>query len=526
MRSGLAGWIALGLSGLVYAGAMTDRLVYCAEGDPESFDSAQSDLAATHRAAAMPLYNRLVEYAPDGRLIPGLARQWEVSPDGKVWTFFLRQGVRFHRAPWFTPTRPFNADDVVWSLMRQIDPKHPGAAGATFPGALSGDWSSLISAVERVSDDQVRITLKRPYAPLLTLLASWPASIVSAEWGARLASRGELRRLGTEPIGTGPYQLIKAERGATIRYAAHSDYWAGTPAIPRLIYSLTPDPAVRVQKLRRGECDLAESLKPQEIRALEQTPNVVLKRWQPQITSFLAFNTQKKPFDDVRVRKALSLAIDRSAIVQAVFAGRAEPGWAPYSPRTLWGARMNLPIPSRDLRRASALLAEAGYPNGFETTIWARQGGGHANLNPRLSAELVQADWAAIGVRAKVVVMEGAEMGRRVRDGEHETAFSGWQNSLDPDEFYANLLTCKAARSSSARWCDPTLDALIDNARARTDIAIRTRLYEQAEARFLETQPWAVIAYPQATLAHARGLRGIDPSPAVPFQFARIRWAR
>ncbi|QDQ28103.1 ABC transporter substrate-binding protein [Chitinimonas arctica] len=506
--------------------AASPPLVVCVDSDPDGFDSALSDTAATHRAAAYPLYNRLVAYAPGtAALQPELAQSWASSADGLQWTFKLRRGVVFHRSAAFQASRPFNADDVLWSVQRQLDPKHPGAAAAPagFPGAVAGNWSELIRAVVKLDDYTVRFDLTRPYAPLPALLASWPFSIVSAEYGERLAQRGQLAKLASEPIGTGPYQLLKYDKGAIIRYAAHPGYFKGPVAIGKLIFSIQADASVRVQKLRRGECQLADSLRPQDKAALAGDSRLAVRAYLPQITSFLAFNSQRKPFDDARIRRALSLAIDRAAIVRAVYEGQADTGLWPYSGKALWGVPSGA-APAPDLAQARRLLKEAGYPNGFDTQIWARVGGGASNVNPRLTAELVQADWAKLGVRAKVVAMESAELGRRGRLGEHDTIISGWMNSLDPDELYTNLLTCQAATTSTARWCDPAFDAEIAFAQAGSDRAARDKAYRSAAARFVTAAPWAVLAYPYAGLAHDKRLLGVQPSAAAPYQLERLRW--
>lgn len=501
-------------------------LVFCAEADPDGFDSALSDTAATHRAAAYAIYNRLVGFVPGtATLTPELAESWTASDGGKTWIFKLREGVRFQTTPWFMPTRPFDADDVLWSIRRQLDIKHPGAAEspAGFPGAIAGHWTGLISAVDKLDAHTVRFTLTRPYAPFAVLMASWPMSIVSAEYGARLAKAGQLGRLATEPVGTGPYQLVKYEHGSTIRYAAHPGYFKGAPAIDKLIFSITPDASVRVQKLRAGECSLAESLKPQDIAALAASPNVQVRRYQPQVTSYLAFNVAHKPYDDPRVRRALSIAIDRAAVVRSVFDGQAEAGMLPYSGKALWGAPPQPALAPR-LDEARKLLREAGLGQGFDTTLWAAQGGGAANLNPKLTAELIQADWAKVGVKVRIVLLDAAELSRKVAMGDHETVLSGWRNSLDPDELYSNLLTTDAASHSASKWSDTAFDKLIDAGRSVADPAKRTQAYVQAAQRFVDQSPWAVLAYPVAAVAVSKRLHGLSPGPAAPFSFDGLHW--
>ncbi|WP_374348761.1 ABC transporter substrate-binding protein [Chitinimonas sp.] len=523
-RAGLAGCLAA--CWLCVQAQAAPPLVFCAEADADGFDSALSDTAATHRAAAYALYNRLVGFVPgSATLAPELAESWTSSSDGTVWTFVLRKQVVFQRTAWFSPSRPFNADDVLWSVQRQIDNRHPGAAQAPagFPGALSGNWAELIRSVDKLDAYTVRFTLSKPYAPFPVLMASWPMSIVSAEYGDKLARSGQLAKLASEPVGTGPYQLVRYDKGSTIRYAAHPGYFRGKPAIDRLLFSITPDPAVRAQKLRSGECALAESLKPQDLAMLETAAGVSVYRYQPQVTSFLAFNTRKKPFDDARVRRALSLVIDRRAIVASVFGGQAEVGWFPYSGQALWG------VPAAEkhdpkLDAARQLLREAGQLQGFDTTIWAAQGGGAANLNPKLTAELIQADWAKLGVRARIVLLDAAELSRKGRAGEHDTIVSGWRNSLDPDELYANLLSCESASNSTAHWCDEGFDKLIDAGRASPDRSKRAQAYEAAARRFAEAAPWAVLAYPGMAVAASSKLTGLAPGPAAPFAFERLRW--
>ncbi len=519
---------SMALTALLLAGPTwaAKPLVYCADADPDSFDSAQSDVGATHRAAAYPLYNRLVEFRPGNvEAVPSLAESWNVSADGKRYTFKLRSGVKFHQTPWFTPSRDLDADDVIWSVMRQIDAKHPGAKAAAggFPGAVSGNWAGLIQKVEKLDPLTVRFELARPNATFLALMANWQMSIVSAEYGERLAQEGKETQIGRLPVGTGPYRFINYQKGNNIRYAAHPHYFKGVVAIDKLVYAIVPDPAVRVEKLRVGECGLVESLKPQDIASFQTVPTVGMKRIYPQITVYLAFNTQSKPFDDARVRRALSMVVDRPAISKAVFDGRADPAWLPYSGKTLWGAA-NIKAPARDYEAAKKLLAEAGYPAGFETTIWVRGNGGAYNLNPKLMGEMVQADWQKLGIKAKVVPMDFADMLRRTRQGEQATVLTGWMNSVDPDELYANTLSCEASKTSSSRWCNSRFDQLIEEARTIPNRAQREKLYAEAQAIFDHEAPWAALVYPALVLGYDKALQGVDNTLAAPFMLERLYW--
>lgn len=475
-------------------------LVYCSEASPEGFNAQFYTAGTTFDAVSQPLYNRLVEFERSATtIIPGLAERWEVSPDGLQYTFHLRKGVKFHSTADFKPTRDFNADDVVFSFMRQLDKNHPyhKVSGGTYEYFEGMDLPALIDKVEKVDDDTVRFVLKHPEAPFLADIAMDLGSIMSAEYADAMMKAGKPETIDLKPVGTGPFQLVNYQKDAVIRYKANPDYWRGKAPIDTLVFAITPDASVRYAKLKAGECHVMSYPNPADLAAMKTDPNINLLSQEGLNIGYLAFNTQKKPFDDMRVRQALNLAVNKAAIIEAVYQGAGTVAKNPIPP-TIWSYNDAVQDYPYDPEKAKALLKEAGLGDGFETDLWAMPVQRPYNPNARRMAEMIQADWAKIGVKAKIVSFEWGEYLKRLKAGEHQTALMGWTgDNGDPDNFLATLLSCESAKTGSnyAKWCYAPYQELITKARMVSDVAERTKLYGQAQVVFKEQAPWITIAH-------------------------------
>ncbi|MGL5045364.1 MAG: ABC transporter substrate-binding protein, partial [Plesiomonas sp.] len=433
------------------------------------------------------------------QLEPGLAESWTVSEDGKVYTFALRKGVKFHSNKLFTPTRDFNADDVVYSLMRQKDANHPyhKVSGGTYEYFQGMDMQNLIGSVEKVDDYTVRITLTRPEAPFLANLAMDFASILSAEYADKMLAAKTPEKVDLEPIGTGPFTLAQYQKDSTIRFRAFPEYWEGKAQVDKLVFSITPDAAVRFAKLQKGECQVMPYPNPADLAQMKQDPQINLLTQEGLNVGYLAFNTEKKPFDNVKVRQALNYAVNKEAIIAAVFQGAGTVAKNPLPP-TIWSYNDKVVDYAYDPAKAKALLKEAGLENGFSTDLWAMPVQRPYNPNARRMAEMIQADWDKVGVKAKIVSYEWGEYLKRSKEGEHQTMLLGWTgDNGDPDNFLAVLLSCAAAKDGSnyARFCYAPFESLVLKARETSDKAARTQLYEQAQVVFKEQAPWITIAH-------------------------------
>ncbi|MFK5735298.1 ABC transporter substrate-binding protein [Pseudomonas urmiensis] len=504
-------------------------LVVCTEASPEGFDIVQYTTAVTADASAETLFNRLVDFKPGTTDIqPALAERWEVSDDGLSYTFHLRQGVKFHTTDYFKPTRDFNADDVLWSIRRQLDPNHPwhDKTSVGYPYFESMAFKDLLKSVEKTDAHTVVFTLNRPEAPFLRDMAMAFTSIYSAEYGDLLLKAGRTGELNSKPIGTGPFIFQRYNKDAQVRFKPNPEYFRGKPPADALIFAIATDSNVRLQKLRANECQVALYPKPDDVPSIKTDPKLKVAEMEALVTGYIALNTEHKYLRDVRVRKAIDMAFDRQTHVDQLFGkGNALVGVNPYPP-TMIGFNTNNKNPPRDLDKARALLKEAGVPEGTVLTLFTRNGGGPTNPNPRLSAEMLQADLAKIGIKLDIRVMEWAEMLRRAKNGEADMVSTGWAgDNGDPDNFLSPLLSCDAAKSGEnyARWCNPKFQQLITRAREVIDNDERASLYFKALAVYDEDQPWISMAHPKMFTAMRENVEGYHINPLTNNNFATTR---
>ncbi len=496
----LAVAVTAGMAALPTSSAAAKTLVYCSEANPEGFNPSLFTAGTTFDASSRQIYNRLVEFdRGTTNIVPALADSWEVSNNGTTYTFNLRSGIKWQSNDRFTPSRDFNADDIIFSFDRQRVDSHPffNVSGGTYEYFQGMDMPSLIESVEKIDDLTVRFNLTRPEAPFIANLAMDFASIMSSEYADQMLAAGTPEIIDQEPIGTGPFRLVDFQPDAVIRYAAHEDYFRGKAPIDDLIFSITPDSSVRFAKLQAGECDVMPFPNPADLDAMRADPNINLLEAEGLNTGYLAFNTERAPFTDVRVRQALSMAINKQAIIDAVFQGSGVIAKNPIPP-TIWSYNDAVEDYAFDPDAARALLAEAGFADGFSTNVWAMPVQRPYNPNAARMAELIQADWADVGVTAEIVSFEWGEYLRRSKDGEHDTVLLGWTgDNGDPDNFLAVLLGCSAAQDGTnrARWCHQPFEDLIQAAKRTADVAERTSLYEQAQVISKEEAPWVTIAH-------------------------------
>ena len=477
-------------------------LIYCSEGSPENFYPGVNT-TGTSFDGNEPIYNRIVEFERGGtKVVPGLAEKWEISEDGTVYTFNLRRGVKWHNTGRsFKPTRDLNADDILFTMERMWKEDHPFFKVTSSNHSYFTDmgFPKLLKSIEKVDDHTIRITLNQPEAPFLSNLAMPFAAVQSKEYADAMLKAGTPERIDQEPIGTGPFYLLQYQRDAIIRYRTFNDYWGGKAKIDDLVYSITPDASVRWAKLQKGECHVMPYPNPADLDAIRKDANVTLLDQPGLNIGYLAYNTQKKPFDDVRVRKALNMAMNKKAIIDAVYLSSGVPAKNPIPP-TLWSYNDQIKDDPYDPDAAKKALAEAGFPNGMEIDLWAMPVQRPYNPNARRIAELMQADLAKIGVKAEIKSFEWGEYRKRLQAGEHQTGMLGWTgDNGDPDNFLHTLLGCASAQSASgsniAKFCHQPYDDIVLKAKRTSDQAERTKLYEQAQVIFKEQSPWFTIAH-------------------------------
>jgi len=322
--------------------------------------------------------------------------------------------------------------------------------------------------------------------------------VQSKEYAIAMLKAGTPEKIDQDPLGTGPFQLVQYQKDAIIRYKAFDKYWGGRAKIDDLIFSITPDASVRWAKLQKGECQVMPYPNPADLDAMRKDSNIKVLEQPGLNIGYLAYNTTKKPFDDVRVRKAINMAIDKKSIVAAVYLSTGVPATNPIPP-TQWSYNKAIKDDAFNPEEAKKLLAAAGYPNGFSTDLWAMPVQRPYNPNAKRIAELMQADLAKIGVKAEIKSFEWGEYRKRMQAGEHQMGMLGWTgDNGDPDNFLATLLGCDAAKPGGgnvAKWCYKPFDDIVVKAKSVTNVAERTKLYEKAQVIFKEQAPWFTIAH-------------------------------
>lgn len=291
------------------------------------------------------IYDNLVRYKPGSTDVePALAESWKVSEDGKVWTFYLRKNVKFHDGT------PFNAEAVKFNIERQLPPK------ATKDMAYADFTYGMIEKVEVVDDYTVKITLKYPYAPFLANLAMG----LSAPMISPTAAKKYGENYSQNPVGTGPFMFVKWDKEQQIVLKANKSYWGGAPKVDRVIFKVVKENAVRANELLAGSVDMIDGVDPNDVPRLQKDSNVTILTAPGMNINYLGLRTDKKPFDDPRIRQAISMAINREAIVKSLYQDKAILANGPLPPN-LFGYVKDLKPYPYDPEKAKALLKEAGY---------------------------------------------------------------------------------------------------------------------------------------------------------------------
>lgn len=519
---------ALLMNGAPVRAAPTGTLVFCSEGSPAGFDPGQHTTSTDFDASTNTVYNELVQFRRGTLdLEPALATSWDISADQRTYTFHLRGGVKFHTTAWFRPTRDFNADDVLFTFNRMLHADDPfrKAYPASFPYFSDLGFDRNIESIEKVDALTVRFRLKEPDVIFVRNLAMSFASILSAEYAEKLGAAHREADINQLPVGTGPFVFRSYQKDALIRYDANPGYWRPDDVkLAHLIFAITPDPAVRIQKLASGECQVSVFPRPADLEVLKRNAALTAVSGVGFNVGFVAYNTQHAPLNQVEVRRALDMAIDKPAIIQSVFSGNATIASNPMPPAQ-WSYNKQLKDAPYDPAKAKALLAQAGFPNGFEISLWAMPVQRPYNPNAQLMAQLIQQDWAKIGVRAKIVSYEWGEYNRRAKQGgEHDAMLYGWSgDNGDPDNWLGTLLGCDAVHGSNvSKWCDPAFNALIDKARAAANVDERTALYQQAQVIFKQQVPYTPIAHSIVSLPVSKRVKGLAFSPLGSHRFEGV----
>ncbi|QKY70573.1 glutathione ABC transporter substrate-binding protein [Lentibacillus sp. CBA3610] len=437
------------------------------------------------------IYETLTVMDENGEIGPGLAEEWE-EVDGTTWDFHLREGVTFHDGAELT------ADVVKMNFDRLMDE------------AIGSPRAFLVEAVESVEvqdDYTVRFNLKYPYSPLLAHLAHNGTSIMSPnvieEDYAQMEEGGDVdAHINQNPVGTGPFKFEEWTPGESVVVTRYEDYWGENAKLGSATFKVVEEQSTRLAELETGTSDVAAAVGPDNISRVEGMANANLLQ-EPSISlSYIGFNTQKEPFDDKRVRQAVSMAVDKDEIIEGVYNGVGTPAPRPLAP-SVFGYDDSVEGLEYDPEQAQELLAEAGYEDGFETTIWTNDSEQRVD-----TAVTVQSQLADIGIDVEIEELEWGAYLERTANGEHDMFVLGWSNSTADADYgmYPLFHSSQQGDPGNRSFIDnQELDELLEQARQETDPEARQELYSQAQELLVEQAPMIYVH-------HKEFLLGVDDS--------------
>ncbi len=458
------------------------------------------------------LFDGLMDYVPGTtELRPGLAESYEISEDGMTFTFHLRAGVKFHNG------REMTADDVKYSLDRVTTPATQ-SPGAGFFGSIMGydamaDGSAAsLEGVTVVDPLTVQIKLSRPDATFLHVMALNFASVVAKE---SVAEAGD--DFGHHPVGTGAFKLGEWTIGQRLVFEKNADYWrAGLPYLDTVTFEVGQEPIVALLRLQNGEVDVpGDGIPPAKFTEVMADPEQaarVVEGGQLQ-TGYITLNVTNPPLDNVDVRKAINMAINKDRITQ-IINGRAVPATQPLPP-SMPGYTDGYAGYAYDIDGAKALLAGAGLADGFDTELFVM----NTDPNPRI-AQAIQQDLAAIGVRASIQSLAQANV---IEAGGAGTAPMIWSGGMawiadfpDPSNFYGPILGCDGAVEGGWNWskyCNEDLDAEATAADSMTDpakVGDRMAMWSDVYMEVMEDAPWVPVFNEQRYTMKSKRMGGAD----------------
>jgi len=470
-------------------------LVHALNRDGDILDTIK---AAWYSDALIYLHDRLVTRDYNFQYRPGLAEKWETSENGLVWTFHLKKGVKFHNG------KPFTAEDVKWTFDTIKDPK----TASPFAGDLKA-----IKEIKVIDDYTVQFTLNYPFPNLLFNLSNTAAGIQPAncyeEYGEDYGHK--------VVIGTGPFMLKEWIKGDRVVLVRNPDYnWGpdwmsnqGPPLLDELVIRAIPEENSRIMELETGGVHVLRDVPPMFVERLKNNPEVNLVQGSATKLGYLAYACDKRPFDNVLVRRAINHAIDRKKIVKYIFRGNAQVayGYLPPALKDEYLEESEQLAYKYNLEKAKSLLAEAGYPNGFEATLSAD----NSTISKRL-AEVIQAQLAEIGIKAKIQLYDSASYKAMLKEGKQELFIRlySWPNADILDWF---LLSSQFPYPNHSRWVDKTTDEMINAAATSPTWEERAEGYKKVQRYLIEQAVWCPIYIPNNIIAVRKEVKNFKYHP-------------
>jgi peptide/nickel transport system substrate-binding protein len=419
--------------------------------DPTTLDPHKS-AAMADRHYYYQIFDTLVAVDGQMNLKPGLAERWE-NPDPKTYIFHLRQGVKFHDGT------EFNAEIAKWNFDRMLDPKE------TLPRASE---IATIEQVVAVDANTLKITLKSPYAPFLSVLTDRAGMMVS---------KAAVEKLGIEferkPVGTGPFVVQEWTAKSQVVMKRNESYWdQGKPYLDGVVYKIIPDETVRLTNLKTGDVDLLEQIPPKDVKSVKDGGEFTVVEAVGQGFDYLDLNTARPPFDNKALRQAVAWAVDREIIQEKIYYNVGAVANGPF-PASLWAHDQGFAPYKRDVAKAKEKLKEGGKPDGFSFKLTVT----NSPLNV-LTAQVLQAQLKEASINMEIDLVDSSALSSALRSGGYQAVRAGWSGRTDPDgNTYGLFVT--GGPINYRKYSNSTVDDLLNKARVSTDQAERKKLYQE-----------------------------------------------
>jgi peptide/nickel transport system substrate-binding protein len=463
----------------------------------DNYDPGVSFQGWAHTWVLMNIFDRLVESYNGKTLGPGLAESWTISKDGLVYTFKLRQGVRFHDGT------PFNADAVVFNYMRMIDERHP------FYNKLAVFRSNLFLGVKEwraVGEYEVQMIRNYRSAASLALMSHYAAGFMSPT-----SIKKAPNDYGRLPVGTGSFRLVEAVKGNRAIMEANTNYWRpGQPKVGRVVIRVVADSATMTAGLLSGEVDATPFIDFKDLPSLQSNPNLTVALVPALNLGYVGINSVKPPLDRPDVRRAINFAINRKQIVEVIFNGQADVAGG-YFPKASWAYAPEFAnYYAYDPARAKQHLGAAGLPGGFDADIWVQTN----DFWPRL-AELIQADLGAVGIKASINKIDAARFFSAVTEGKHYLFLSDTTpGTIDPEEMAASFFQSSSPRAKGRfGYGNKEFDELLEREAKAPNQAERRLAIIALQRKLLQDMPTVNLYYGRFVAVANKKVEGYTPMP-------------
>lgn len=477
-------WLVAAVALLSLATAKTTVTVGL-DADPPNLDPVFSS-ALVDRQVLNQIYDKLLDIDQDLKIVPMLATSWSVGNNGTVYTFKLRQGVKFHDGT------DFDAEAVKFNLDRALT-----AEGSRRKGELAP-----VKEVQVVDKYTVRVVLKDAFSPFLYVLTDRAGMMVSPAAAKRYG-----QDLANNPVGTGPFRFVERKRQDRIVLQRNEGYWKrGYPKIDELIYRPFPDDDVRLANLLSGAVTVITPVAPKDLARVRGDANLNLFAFPSLGFQGVWLNVTRPPFNNKALRQAFAATVDRETIDRVVFLGTATPANGPFPPGSP-AYDPSIPIPKRDINLARKKLQEAGFASGFSFTLLTTPGPVLTQL-----AQVYQAMAAEAGIRIQIQQVEFGTLLDRTDKKDYEAALLGWSGRPDPDGNIYDFMRC-GGPLNNAGYCNPKVDALLNRARATRVMEVRRSLYSEALRIIHEDVPYVYVYHPQVLIGASKRLSGLPLIP-------------